>query len=235
MRSIATTVAALAVMSQAYAQNISVGKPSATRIPSPAMNGLGITLGTNAIPDEMQQGMAAAAQFLQAMQNGSTNNPLAAVGGKPAVDFRQLKALLPDSVAGMPRINARGEKSGAFGVQISTAEARYGSPEGSHIDVKIADLGAMGQLGAVAQFGWMASDIDREDDEGYERTVNYRGNKGLEKFSPATKAGSLKLMSGGRFMIAIEGEQIEAAQLKAAVDALDFNSLTNLANYPEAK
>lgn len=235
MRSIAITLAALGAVSQALAQNISVGKPAATPIPSSAMNGLGITLGTNAVPEEMQQGMAAAAQFLQAMQNGSNNNPLASVGGKPAVDFRELKAILPDAVAGLPRTNARGEKSGAFGVQISTAEGNYGSPDGSHIEVKIADLGAMGQLGAVAQFGWMATDIDRENDEGYERTLSYQGNKALEKYSPATKAGSVKLMTGGRFMIEIQGEQIESAQLKAAVDGINFNALTDLANKNAAK
>lgn len=232
MKSPATCLAALAMTSVGFAQNISVGKPAST--PTPA--GLGLTLGTNAVPDQMQQGMAAAAQFLQSMQNGSTNNPLAAVGGKPAVDFRELKALLPNTVAGLQRTNTRGEKSGAFGVQISTAEGRYGSPDGgAQIEVKIADLGAMGQLGAAAQFGWMATDIDREDDEGYERTVNYHGNKGLERYSPAAKSGSIKLMTNGRFMIEIEGDQIEPAQLKAAVDALDFKGLGELANRTGAK
>lgn len=235
MKPFATVAAALACISPAFTQNMSVGKPAATPTPVSAMNGLGITLGTNAIPDEMQQGMAAAAQFLQAMQSGSTNNPLASVGGKPAVDFRELKALLPGTLAGLPRINARGEKSGAFGVQISTAEGNYGTPDGSQITVKIADLGAMGQLGAVAQFGWMATDIDREDGDGYERTVNFNGNKGLEKFSPATKTGSAKLMVAGRFMVEIQGDQIQAAQLKSAVDAIDFGALTSLANKPAAK
>ena len=42
--------------------------------------------------------LAAAAQLFQALQGG-TNNPLAAIGARPAVDFREIRALLPEEAA----------------------------------------------------------------------------------------------------------------------------------------
>ncbi|MBU3665170.1 MAG: hypothetical protein FGM15_04725 [Chthoniobacterales bacterium] len=225
-------LALLLAASAAIAQNPQPPAPGTTPDQGAIMAGLAQAFGTNGMPDDMQQGMAAAAQMLKAMQGGSTNNPLAAVGGKPAVDFRELKALLPEELAGLHRTNAGGEKSGAFGVQVAMARGDYGSPDGPRLEVKITDLGAMGQLGAMAQFGWMATDIDREDDNGYERTATFRGAKGLEKYSAAQKSGSIKVMIGGRFLIEVEGDQVEPAQLMTAVEALDFDRLTRLANRP---
>lgn len=232
MRIFSPSFALLLAASPAIAQNPRSSAPGATPDQGAVVAGLAQAFGTNSVPDDMQQGLAAAAQMLKAMQGGATNNPLAAVGGKPAVDFRELKAVLPEELAGLQRTNAGGEKSGAFGVQVAMARGAYGSPDGPRLEVKITDLGAMGQLGAMAQFGWMAADIDREDDNGYERTATFRGAKGLEKYSPAEKSGSIKVMAGGRFLIEVEGNQVEPAQLQAAVEALDFDRLTRLANRP---
>lgn len=186
-------------------------------------------------PADAKEAMAAAAEFMKAFQGGS-NSPFAAMGGKPAVDFRELKALLPEQLAGLPRTEASGKKTGAFGVNVSTAEARYGGKEdGPQINLKITDMGAMGPLGAMAGLGWMSTDIDSESDNGYERTVDYKGNKGLEKYSTESKSGTATTMVGGRFMIEIEGQNIEPAQLKTAAEAFDYDALDRLAKRPQVE
>ena len=178
--------------------------------------------------------MGAAAQFMQALQGG-TNNPLAAMGGKRAVDFRELRDLLPAELAGLPRKSAGGEKTGAFGVNITTATGRYGADEGPRLEVTITDLGAMGPAAAMASFGWTTTEVDRESNEGYERTMQYKGRKGLEQYTTADRSGSAKVMTGGRFMVEITGYDIEPAQLKTAAESFDFDALDRLGNRPEVE
>lgn len=176
--------------------------------------------------------MAAAAQFMQAFQGG-TNNPLAAMGGKNAVDFRELRDLLPPELAGLPRTGAGGERTGAFGMNVTTATGRYGAEAGPRLEVTITDLGAMGPAAAMASFGWTSTEVDRESGEGYERTVQYKERKGLEQYTTADKSGSVKVMTGGRFMVEIGGNDIDPAQLKTAAESFDFDALDRLGNRPE--
>ena len=44
---------------------------------------------------------------------------------KEPVNFRSLKELLPETIAGMPRTDQSGKTSGAMGFKISMAEATY--------------------------------------------------------------------------------------------------------------
>ena len=43
--------------------------------------------------------------------------------GGPVVDFRELKALLPESLPGLKRAEAAGEKRSVMGMTVATAEA----------------------------------------------------------------------------------------------------------------
>ena len=49
------------------------------------------------------------------------------------VDFRDLKAMLPESIGSMKRTAAEGEKSGAMGIVVSHAEGRYENDGNSQI------------------------------------------------------------------------------------------------------
>ena len=54
------------------------------------------------------------------------------------IDFRELKALLPENLGNLKRTNIEGEKTSAMGINVSTANADYSDQEGTHIsDFKI--------------------------------------------------------------------------------------------------
>ena len=188
--------------------------------------------GDASAPGESSDMMTAAAQFMNALQGG-TNNLFAAMGGKAAVDFRELRALLPAEAAGLARSYATGRKTGAFGANVAEAKGEYGANEGPRLEIKITDLGAMGPAAGMASFGWMATEVDSEGDEGYERTTQYQGRKGLETYRTIDKTGSAKVMAGGRFMIEVTGSNIEPSQLKAAIEAIDLAALERLGNRPQ--
>jgi len=142
------------------------------------------------------------------------------------IDFRELKALLPETVGNLKRTNIEGEKVAAMGMNISNANANYSDAENNvSIDLKITDLGSVSGLSGMAAYGWYMVDIDKEDDNGYEKTITYKGNKGYEKYDTQGKYGEISILVAKRFIVEANGNNISMDQIKAAVDMIDFGKL----------
>ena len=172
------------------------------------------------------QGQGNMQDFMKAMgavMSGSTN-PAA------VVDFRDLKALLPPTFEGMSRTNFTGEKNGALGMTISSAEATYETQTNadSRITIKISDNGGMGGLMALAQAGWAAADIDKESDTGFERTTTYSGNKAHEQYDNQSKSGKIEVMVTNRFMVELNGQDIAFEKIEGALKKIDLAKLATL-------
>lgn len=154
----------------------------------------------------------------------------AGVKAEEPVDFRALKDLLPEDLPGMKRTSAEGEKAGAMGFVASNAEGRYQAEGGGNITVKITDVGAMTGIGALAAFAWATAEIDRETENGYERTTTQKGYKGYEKYDRSSKSGEVSLLVANRFVVGIDGYDISMDQLKAALDRIDLGKLEGMKN-----
>ena len=142
------------------------------------------------------------------------------------VDFRELKALLPESIGDLKRSNLEGEKVAAMGMNISHANADYNDAEKNiSIDIKITDLGSVSGLSGLAAYGWYMVDIDKENESGYEKTMTYKGNKGYEKFNNKNKDGELSILVAKRFVVEVNGNNVSMDQMKAAVDMIDIGKL----------
>jgi hypothetical protein len=142
------------------------------------------------------------------------------------VDFRELKALLPESIGDLKRSNLEGEKVAAMGMNISNANADYSDEQGEQsIDLKITDLGSVSGLSGMAAYGWYMVDIDKEDDNGYEKTITYKGNKGYEKYDTQGKYGELSILVAKRFIVEANGNNVTMDQMKAAVNMIDLGKL----------
>lgn len=144
------------------------------------------------------------------------------------VDFRELKALLPESLPGMARGEATGEKTAAMGMQISTAQGRYRSAEGSSISLKIADIGSMTGLAGMATYAWAATEYDRETGSGYEKTTTFEGRKAQEKYNTSSRSGELSVMVAGRFVVEADGNNVDMDAIKAALKQVDLGKLENM-------
>ena len=145
------------------------------------------------------------------------------------VDFRELKALLPENLGDLNRTSASGEKTSAFGIKVSEAEADYENDD-QCLNIKIMDMASMKKMVMMAQFGWMMSDFDRETDTGYEKTMTYKGIKGLEKYDTESEEGEIQLFVGERFVVEVNGSNIEMQDIKKALDRLDLKKLEGLKN-----
>lgn len=180
------------------------------------------------IPADAKDAMAAFSKMLQSFGDDS-NNPLAALGAQKPVGAGELKAMLPADADGLRRTNARGEKTGAFGANVVQATGEYGDGEGPRVEINITDLAAMGPFGALAGFGWMQTEVDSEGDHGYERTTEQSGFKTLEKYTNASRSGTITVVVGNRFIVEVEGRNIDPTKLQACARAIDFSALDNLA------
>jgi hypothetical protein len=148
------------------------------------------------------------------------------------VDFRELKALLPESVGDLKRTNLEGEKVAAMGMNISTANADYSNAENTaSVDIKITDLGSVSGISGLAAYGWYMVDIDKENETGYEKTITYKGNKGYEKYDTQNKSGELSVLVAKRFVVEANGNDVTMDQMKAVVDVIDFGKLESMKDF----
>jgi hypothetical protein len=192
------------------------------------------------------QGMQGAAQGMQGAASGMMNaaqamknateamRKMAGAGGADGtttyqpVDFREMKALLPEELAGCKRTSATGERTGAMGFNIAQAEGKYASAGGGHLRVKLLDIGSsVGPL-AMATMGWGLVEIDRETETGYEKTTKIDGRKGYEKYDKGNKSGEVKVLVGSRFLVEITGNDLGMDDMKGALGKLDLAKLEGL-------
>ena len=145
---------------------------------------------------------------------------------KEVVDFRALKELLPEKVAGMERTAHSGEKAGAMGFNMSTASAEYRDGD-KELELAIVDFAgvATAMMGIAA---WASVEIDREDENGYERTTTVEGYKAFEKYSNKNKSGELSLLVADRFIITLKGRNMDEKSFKSAIDELNLKQLAKM-------
>jgi len=146
-------------------------------------------------------------------------------GGKHVdpVDIEQLKPLVPDTVAGLPKISSRAEKSGFGGLMVSKAEARYGSAE-KHVTLEVSDTG--GVSGLLAFAGW-AEGVS-EDDNGSERTQKVDGRLTHEKVSKTGGSNEYAIVIADRFVVSAKGNGVDINALKSAVSSIDLAKLESM-------
>ena len=144
------------------------------------------------------------------------------------VDFRKLKELLPDKIAGLSRTEASGEKSGAMGFTVSSAEALYQNDNGESVKIEIIDTGGLAGVSTMTLAAWSIAEIDKETTEGYEKTTTLEGYKAFENYNNKSKSGELNVLVEERYIVDIEGNKLTMEQLKEVLKSLNLSKLAGL-------
>ena len=183
---------------------------------------LGKAIGTSAAASGVAGADAAVAGTAALMAGKATD----------AVDFRELKALLPEELDHMKRTSANGEKNGSMGFTMSNAEGEYQTEDGNmSIRIQISDIGAMTGAAAMAAFAWATMTVDRESGESYEKSTEVKGFRALEKYDRANKSGELSVLVAGRFSVEVSGNQVTMDAIKGAFDKIDLGKLDGMKNF----
>jgi hypothetical protein len=139
-----------------------------------------------------------------------------------AVGTDLLKPLAPASLAGMARASLSAEKTGAMGIQVSNVDAEYAAGD-RRIRLTISDTG--GASGMMGMASWAMVQTEREDDTGYEKTYKDDGKLVHEQWDSGSRSGEYSVIVADRFVVKAEGENLEVAELKAAVAEIDLDAL----------
>lgn len=143
------------------------------------------------------------------------------------VNFRVLRDLLPAEVEGIAQAEAEGSTDGAMGFSISQARAEYPGDDGARLTVAIMDYGALPSMGMMG-LGWTMTTIDRESGSTYERTVTFGGERGYREYDADARRGQFSLSVADRFVVQVEGQDVDDAMLEAALRAVDLDGLAAL-------
>ncbi|WP_461131265.1 transposase [Spirosoma aerophilum] len=148
-------------------------------------------------------------------------------GPVATVDFRSLKELLPADADGLPRKEATGEKNGAAGFTISTANGKYANADGSEsIELSIIDGGGSAMMMGLA--AWSMMEVDKETEDGYEKTTKIGDNKAYEKYDNSDKDGEVAVLVNKRFVVSVKGRGVSMDKIKAALEDVDLGKLAEL-------
>lgn len=167
--------------------------------------------------DQLQNGLADALQDASnALRNADTEDV-------EIMGFRELKAVLPERLLGMDRTSHKGEKSGAMGFSISQAEAEYEEDDKS-LSVQVVDAGKLGMMKA-GMAAWATLEIDKESDDGFERTTTIDGHKAFEKYDSRSGDSELIFLYKDRYIITLNGNGLDDDDLRKALRRVDYEDL----------
>ena len=179
-------------------------------------------------------------QMEAATKNGNLGDAMNAMGaalgatngGKKVdvVEYKVLKDMLPESIGNMRRTNATGEKAAAMGMEVSNAEGRYENDQNGGITVKLTDIGSMTGLAGMAAYAWAATNVERESDNGYEKTGTFNGFKSHERWEKSSSSGEISVLVGGRFVAEVSGYNTSMDALKDAMNKIDLKKLDGMKN-----
>ncbi|MGB5848973.1 MAG: hypothetical protein WBH40_10830 [Ignavibacteriaceae bacterium] len=145
------------------------------------------------------------------------------------VNFRKLKELLPEELDEMKRTGSSGEKTNAFGINVSKAEGEYKSEDNKQkIKITILDMGSMKGLAGMTAFAWSWAEIDKESDDGFERTFEYKGHKAYEKYNTNYQDGEVQVLVAKRFMVEIKGSDTPMEKMHSALDEVNIGDLESM-------
>lgn len=156
----------------------------------------------------------------------------AGIGKAPTADFRELKALLPESLPDMKRTEAKGEKVAFGGFGGAFAEGSYQDDKGGSISIKISDMGG---IGAMASAAWTMVEIDSEQDNRYEKTTKIGEFKARESYDKSSKYGEMDIAVPDSIIIEIRGNGVSMDAVKGAVAKLDLAKLAAMKGPAVAK
>ncbi len=160
------------------------------------------------------------------------DDPAATQGEKKkAVDFRKLKELMPEKILDLSRKSLNGERNQMGAISVSIARASYAqadeTDDSPSVKTEIMDYGAIEGFAQGMAF-WSQLDIDKESDEGYERTTKIGGFPAYEKFTNDGQSGEIHVFVASRFIVNITTRRLTADKLKKAAEEMPLKALAAL-------
>src|SRR5688572_10673142 len=113
----------------------------------------------------------------------------------------QLKSMMPEEFMGIKKTSFSADSySGA-----SSSTANYKSADGKELKLIIYDCAGQAGAGIYAIRYMTMWNIQHVDDRGYQKTVDFNGQKAVENYVKSSDEYSLAFLSNDRFLVTIAG------------------------------
>ena len=146
-------------------------------------------------------------------------------------DMEVLKGFLPEELTGMKFKDSSVEPNQIQNIDIIQAEAEYVADSGGGtVNVTIIDGANLSGFAKLALTPWTLSDFNRENDNGYERSIQYNGYDAMEKYDNNNREGVFRVYVAERFIVEVEGNLVDMDTIKQAADKIDVEKLAALAS-----
>lgn len=175
--------------------------------------------------DPNKQAQAAMEALGTAVSGGRKVEPLS---------LEEVKAFVPETFAGLPRVSQSAERSGVATLMVATAKATYGDQSGKNVRLEVTDSGGASAMMGLASWAG-AMNVDKEDDNRIERTRK-EGNRLIhERVSKRGGDNEFSVILGNRFVVKATGSGVDIGTLKSGVGALNLAKLESLKDAGVAK
>ncbi len=138
----------------------------------------------------------------------------------------RIQAFLPQKLGGKARSSVSAERTGAMGMQISTADASYEDQSGNGLHVEIADMGLV--KGVMGLAGWMGVEKESITATGFEKTYRKDNVYIHEQWDNQASSGEYTIIVGDRFSVKVSGSTTDISALKNAAGSIDLDGLAAL-------
>ncbi|WP_304167962.1 hypothetical protein [Phenylobacterium aquaticum] len=143
-------------------------------------------------------------------------------GAVKTLSAEALQAYLPGAVDGLTRRKVSVEAAEENDLSGPTVRGHYAG-KGASLDLSVSDLGAAGALAALA--GAFNVESTRQTDGRIEKVGKVDGRMTAETWDPASRKGEYSVLVADRFMIHVEGQDVDLATLRNAAIAVGFAKL----------
>lgn len=152
--------------------------------------------------------------------------------GVETVSTELLREMLPKELLGMTRTNLSASKNGAMGIKISSAEAEYSGDDPDAYESMTVNISDIGSMQGMARIGlsWLGAEVYEENEDGFSRTVDYKGHKSIETFEDngASAKGSKMVFVAERFLIDINTINLPFEKIDEVLATLPVEELSKL-------
>lgn len=131
----------------------------------------------------------------------------------------QVKALIPEELLGMKRSSFNANS--AMGVSVGKGTYKDGDKE---LDLEIIDCAGEMGAGIYGMRYYTLWNFQQEDDNGYQKTIDFNGGKAVEKYTKSNDRYELTYFTHDRFLVQLNGEKIGIDELKQVAKNLNLKT-----------
>lgn len=147
---------------------------------------------------------------------GTAGTPIAA---------QELKALLPETLAGLERKSIEVQSGEAMGIAGSSANATYGSGD-KQVNLSVNDMGGLGAVGTLA--AWANVTVDRETDGTVEKVYKQGSRTVREEYRKDGSRAEYTVILPNGVIVEVKGRDVDPAVVKQVAEGLDLAKLEAL-------